>query len=155
MLPCPFSYPLPAGSAVTSDVRYLPADEPLGEWRLVLPRQTETEYSVEDRGEHFFITIRRATGCFGRDSVGDVWAGHLCIAASAGLGTAELGWASTQGTYHAADPCVAVVCACRDQGRPNSELLVAPIADPTATQGRHTAARAPAACVLVCWLQLL
>lgn len=47
-----------AGSAVTSDVRYLRADDPRGEWRLVLPRTHETEYSVEDRGDHFFITIR-------------------------------------------------------------------------------------------------
>ncbi|EFN56398.1 hypothetical protein CHLNCDRAFT_144964 [Chlorella variabilis] len=68
-----------AGSAVTSDTRYLSADEPLGEWRVVLPRRSEVEYSVEDRGNHFFITIR-------------------------------------------------------DQERPNSELLVAPMADPTATQ---------------------
>lgn len=32
-----------AGSAVTSDVRYLSADEPRGEWKLVLPRTHETE----------------------------------------------------------------------------------------------------------------
>ncbi|PSC70317.1 Protease 2 [Micractinium conductrix] len=68
-----------SGSAVTSDVRYLSADDPTGEWRLVMPRQNETEYSVEDRGDHLFITVR-------------------------------------------------------DQERPNSELLVAPIADPTATK---------------------
>ncbi|PRW44843.1 prolyl endopeptidase-like isoform A [Chlorella sorokiniana] len=68
-----------AGSAVTSDVRYMSADEPRGEWKLVLPRTHETEYSVEDRGDHLFITIR-------------------------------------------------------DQARPNSELLVASISDPTATK---------------------
>ncbi|KAI3426332.1 hypothetical protein D9Q98_008705 [Chlorella vulgaris] len=68
-----------AGSAVTSDTRYLSADEPTEEWQVVLPRQTEVEYSVEDRGDHLFITVR-------------------------------------------------------DEARPNSELLVAPIADPTATQ---------------------
>lgn len=32
-----------AGSAVTSDVRYLSADEPRGEWKLLLPRTHETE----------------------------------------------------------------------------------------------------------------
>ncbi|KAL4433270.1 hypothetical protein ABPG77_003318 [Micractinium sp. CCAP 211/92] len=67
-----------SGSAVTSDVRYLPVDDPRGEWRVVLPRRSETEYSVEDRGGHLLITVR-------------------------------------------------------DQARPNSELLVAPMADPTAT----------------------
>ena len=54
----PATHPAPAGSAVTSDTRYLSADEPLGEWRVVLPRRSEVEYSVEDRGNHFFITIR-------------------------------------------------------------------------------------------------
>ena len=78
----------PTGSAVTSDVRYLPADEPEGEWALVLPRCNEVEYSVDDRaagadgaaGRHFFITVR-------------------------------------------------------DQARPNSELLVAPVAAPEDTTG--------------------
>lgn len=32
-----------AGSAVTSDIRYLSADEPRGEWKVVLPRTHETE----------------------------------------------------------------------------------------------------------------
>lgn len=50
-----------AGSAVTSDVRYLPVDDPRGEWRVVLPRRNETEYSVEDRGDHLFITVRSAS----------------------------------------------------------------------------------------------
>lgn len=66
-----------SGSAVTSDVRVLAADDPAGEWRLVLPRVPETEYSVDDRGEQLFITVR-------------------------------------------------------DAARPNSELLVAPLADPAA-----------------------
>ena len=41
-------------------MRYLSADDPTGEWRLVMPRQNETEYSVEDRGDHLFITVRCA-----------------------------------------------------------------------------------------------
>lgn len=67
-----------SGSAVTSDVRMLPAGEPTGEWRVVLPRAHEVEYSVDDRGDHLFITIR-------------------------------------------------------DEARPNSEVLVAPLASPGAT----------------------
>jgi protease II len=72
-----------AGSAVTSDVRALAADNPAGEWTLVLPRVQGVEYDVEDRGEgagrHLFITLR-------------------------------------------------------DAARPNSELLVAPAADPAAAR---------------------
>ncbi|KAG2423507.1 hypothetical protein HXX76_015255 [Chlamydomonas incerta] len=64
-----------SGSAVTSESRYLRADTPDGEFRLVLPRVQDTEYSVTDRGDWFFITLR-------------------------------------------------------DKARPNSELLLAPIADP-------------------------
>ncbi|KAL6778529.1 hypothetical protein ACKKBF_B15125 [Auxenochlorella protothecoides x Auxenochlorella symbiontica] len=66
-----------AGSAVTSDVRMLPADDPTADWRAVLPRAHETEYSVTTRGGALFVTLR-------------------------------------------------------DAARPNSEVLVAPLADPAA-----------------------
>lgn len=65
-----------SGSAVTSDVRMLKADDPMGEWQVVLPRVNDVEYSVDDRGDQLFITLR-------------------------------------------------------DASRPNSELLVAPISDPS------------------------
>lgn len=65
------------GSAVTSDQRLLPADDPTGAWRPVLPRTHETEYSAAPRGEALFVTLR-------------------------------------------------------DAARPNSEVLVAPLHDPTA-----------------------
>jgi oligopeptidase B len=66
-----------SGSAVTSDVRTLQANQPRGQWRTVLPRIQGVEYSVEDRGDHLFIVLR-------------------------------------------------------DDDRPNSELLVAPLANPGA-----------------------
>lgn len=47
-----------AGSAITSDIRYIKASEPENEFTPVLPRVTDTEYSVEDRGDQFFITVR-------------------------------------------------------------------------------------------------
>jgi oligopeptidase B len=50
-----------SGSAVTSDIRMLPADDPMGEWRLVLPRKNDVEYSVDDRGDQLFITVRDAS----------------------------------------------------------------------------------------------
>ena len=43
---------------MTSDVRLLLADQPLGEWRVVLERKNEVEYSVAHRGDHLFITLR-------------------------------------------------------------------------------------------------
>ena len=49
-----------AGSAVTSDQRFLPADAPLGEWRLILPREHEVEYSASARGDAFVVTLRDA-----------------------------------------------------------------------------------------------
>lgn len=66
-----------AGSAITSDMRYLDAATPEGEWKVLLPRQDDVEYSASHRGDHFFINIR-------------------------------------------------------DKDRPNSEILVAPMSDPTA-----------------------
>lgn len=63
---------------MTSEVRLLPASNPTGEWRVVLPRKNEVEYSVDTRGDQLFITIR-------------------------------------------------------EQDKPNSELRVAPLSDPTAT----------------------
>ena len=47
-----------AGSAITSDIRYIKANEPESEFTPVLPRVNDIEYSVEDRGEQFFITVR-------------------------------------------------------------------------------------------------
>lgn len=80
-----------AGSSVTSETRFLSADEPEGEWKVILPRVNNVEYDVRHRGDHFFVEIR-------------------------------------------------------DEDRPNSEVLVVPVADPTQTKvllliGRGTAAQ--------------
>ena len=64
---------------MTSEMRFLPADQPDSEWKVILPRQSEVEYDIKHRGDHFFIEIR-------------------------------------------------------DSDRPNSEILVAPVSDPTQTQ---------------------
>lgn len=70
---------LHAGSAITSETRFLPADQPDSEWKVILPRQNGVEYDVRHRGDHFLIEIR-------------------------------------------------------DEDRPNSEVLVAPVTDPTNAQ---------------------
>ena len=73
------SMPVLAGSAVTSETRFLSADQPDGEWKVILPRENGVEYDIKHRGDHFFIEIR-------------------------------------------------------DSERPNSEVLVAPVSNPTQTQ---------------------
>jgi oligopeptidase B len=42
-------------SKVTSEVRYLPADEPLGEPAVITPRRQGIEYAVEHHGHRFLI----------------------------------------------------------------------------------------------------
>ncbi|QGM21206.1 prolyl oligopeptidase family serine peptidase [Spiribacter sp. 2438] len=39
----------------TSEVRWLPADRPTAEPRLIAPRQRDVEYSVSDHGDHWLI----------------------------------------------------------------------------------------------------
>lgn len=68
-----------SGSAITSEERILLADNPAGQWRVLLPRKSDVEYSASHRGDHIFITMR-------------------------------------------------------DEARPNSEVLVAPLDNPTALQ---------------------
>ncbi|MGH8003518.1 MAG: oligopeptidase B, partial [Limisphaerales bacterium] len=43
------------GSNTTSEVHYLNADEPAGEFKVIHPRQHEMEYSVEHHGDKFYI----------------------------------------------------------------------------------------------------
>lgn len=49
---------LAAGSAVTSEIRYLRADTPLGDFAVILPRVTDVEYRVSHRGDAFFLLLR-------------------------------------------------------------------------------------------------
>ena len=44
-----------AESFTSSDTRYLPADQPAGEWRVLLPRAPDAVYSVEHHGRDFLI----------------------------------------------------------------------------------------------------
>jgi oligopeptidase B len=45
------------GSLTTSEVRFLPAGEPRGEWRIVAPRVADQEYEVEHHGETLYIRV--------------------------------------------------------------------------------------------------
>jgi oligopeptidase B len=42
-------------SSVTSELRYLEADDPSGEFRVLLPRRQAVEYDASHHGEHFYI----------------------------------------------------------------------------------------------------
>ena len=48
---------LASGSHTTSEWRYLPAGEPIGEWKVIVPRQPDHEYTVDHHGDQFFIRI--------------------------------------------------------------------------------------------------
>ena len=46
---------LAAGSHTTSEVRYLSAGQPDGEWKLIAPRRQDHEYDVDHHGDEFYI----------------------------------------------------------------------------------------------------
>ena len=46
---------LEIGSHTTSEVRYLDASTPAGEWKLIAPRQQEVEYYADHLGDKFYI----------------------------------------------------------------------------------------------------
>jgi oligopeptidase B len=43
------------GSHTTSEYRYIPADQPAAEWKVVAPRRHEHEYDVDHHGDRFYI----------------------------------------------------------------------------------------------------
>jgi oligopeptidase B len=43
------------GSHTTSESRYLRADQPAGEWKLIAPRIQDQEYDVDHHGDQFYI----------------------------------------------------------------------------------------------------
>lgn len=44
-----------SNSHTTSEWRYLPADQPAGEWKIIAPRRQDHEYSVDHHGNEFLI----------------------------------------------------------------------------------------------------
>ncbi len=46
---------LNATSNVTSEISYLKTDNPYGEFRIIAPRQRDVEYSIDHRGDKFYI----------------------------------------------------------------------------------------------------
>jgi oligopeptidase B len=44
-----------AGSHTTSEVRYLPSDQPMGAWKIMEPRKQGVEYYADHNGDFFYI----------------------------------------------------------------------------------------------------
>ncbi len=55
---------LDAVSKTSTEVRYIPADNPNAEWKIILPRQAEHEYDVEHRGNLFYIRTNKGAKNF-------------------------------------------------------------------------------------------
>ncbi len=44
-------------SHTTSEARYIPADQPMAEWKLIEPRKQDVEYYPDHNGEFFYIRV--------------------------------------------------------------------------------------------------
>src|SRR5271169_3469454 len=55
---------LSAESHISSEVRYLPADQPNGEWKLIAPRVDNVEYYVDHRDDTFYIRTNDTSQTF-------------------------------------------------------------------------------------------
>ncbi|HYJ47438.1 MAG TPA: S9 family peptidase, partial [Pyrinomonadaceae bacterium] len=53
-----------SGSKTSTEYRYLPADKPLETPRVILPREAEHEYSVDHRGDLFYIRTNQGAKNF-------------------------------------------------------------------------------------------
>jgi len=45
------------GSLTTTEVRYIPSDQPLAEWKIVAPRLHDREYDVDHHGDLFYLRV--------------------------------------------------------------------------------------------------
>jgi oligopeptidase B len=50
---------LESAAATMQEYRYLPADTPAGDWKMIIPRSKDHEYSVDHWGGEFFITTNK------------------------------------------------------------------------------------------------
>jgi oligopeptidase B len=48
---------LVSGSHTTSEARYLPADQPTGQWKIMEPRKQDVEYYPDHNGDFFYIRV--------------------------------------------------------------------------------------------------
>jgi oligopeptidase B len=55
---------LTSDSHTASEVRFLPADRPAENWKVILPREVEHEYEVDHRGDLFYIRTNQGARNF-------------------------------------------------------------------------------------------
>ncbi len=55
---------LGAFSKTSNEFRYIPADNPNAEWKIVLPRQADHEYDIDHRGDLFYIRTNKGAKNF-------------------------------------------------------------------------------------------
>jgi len=55
---------LGAFSKTSTEFRYLPADNPSAEWKIIMPRQADHEYDVDHRGDLFYIRTNKGAKNF-------------------------------------------------------------------------------------------
>jgi oligopeptidase B len=55
---------LGAFSKTSTEFRYIPANNPNADWKIILPRQAEHEYDVEHRGDLFYIRTNKGAKNF-------------------------------------------------------------------------------------------
>jgi oligopeptidase B len=55
---------LGAFSKTSTEFRYIPADSPDAEWKIILPRQADHEYDVDHRGDLFYIRTNKGAKNF-------------------------------------------------------------------------------------------
>jgi oligopeptidase B len=48
---------LVSGSHTTTEVRYIPADQPMSEWKVIEPRKQDVEYYPDHNGDFFYIRV--------------------------------------------------------------------------------------------------
>ena len=46
-----------SGSHTTTEVRYIPADQPMAEWKIMEPRKQDVEYYPDHNGDSFYIRV--------------------------------------------------------------------------------------------------
>jgi oligopeptidase B len=46
-----------SGSHTTTEVRYIPADQPMADWKLMEPRKQDVEYFPDHNGDFFYIRV--------------------------------------------------------------------------------------------------
>jgi oligopeptidase B len=51
-------------SQISTEVKFLPADQPTGEWRLIAPHVDNVEYYVDHRGDQFYIRTNDTSQTF-------------------------------------------------------------------------------------------